>query len=278
MIADFRALRTELRRRAKVIRGLDERRCPENKVTPELASDPKLGLHPIAVAVDECQIAFEHETYGKELEAIATDFVKRGPALGFIPMLASQRPDANSIPTPISANAGLRMCLKVMGQVENDMVLGTSMYRNGVRATMFTREDKGVFCFAGEGLNPVIMRGYGFDMPASKVIAARARTMRQAGGRLTGYALGEDVDVEVRSIAEDVLAVFRDDPKLYPTTIATRLAELIPGAYADITPEAVRSQLANLGASPKRVREPGGAPLAGYERGAIIPLLGSPDV
>ena len=69
-------------------------------------------------------------------------------------MLATQRPDAKSIPTGISANAILRMCLKVMGQLENDMVLGTSMYKNGIRATMFAREDKGVFYFAGEGLEP----------------------------------------------------------------------------------------------------------------------------
>ena len=277
LVADMRSLRTEMRRRTKVIRGMDEKRCPENKVTPELSADPKLGLHPIAVAWDECQIPFEHPEYGKELISIATDLTKRGPALGIMLMLATQRPDANSIPTGISANAVLRMCLKVMGQVENDMVLGTSMYRNGVRATMFAREDKGVFYFAGEGLNPVIMRGYGFDLPASKVIAARARTMREAAGRLTGYALGEDGDVEVRSIAEDVLLVFREDPKLYLTTIAARLAEAIPGVYADITPDAVASQLRNLGANSKKVREPGGVPLAGYERAGIIPLLGSPD-
>jgi DNA segregation ATPase FtsK/SpoIIIE, S-DNA-T family len=52
-----------------------------------------------------------------------------------------------------AANAVLRTCLKVIGQVENDMVLGTSMDKNGYRATMFSREDKGVFLFAGEGLN-----------------------------------------------------------------------------------------------------------------------------
>ena len=57
LVADFRALRTEMRRRTKVIRGLDETRCPENKVTPELANDPRLGLHPIVIAVDECQVA-----------------------------------------------------------------------------------------------------------------------------------------------------------------------------------------------------------------------------
>ena len=278
MVADFRWLRTEMRRRAKVIRGLDETRCPENKVTPELANDPRLGLHPIAVAVDETQIAFEREEYGKELVAIATDLNKRGPALGFIPMLATQRPDASSIPTGISANAGLRMCLKVMGQVENDMVLGTSMYKNGIRATMFARDDKGVFYFAGEGLSPVIMRGYGFDLPQSKVIAARARTMRQAAGRLTGYALGEDADAEVRSIAEDALLVFRDDARLYLTTIAARLAESIPGAYADITPEAVASQLRNLGVTVKDVREPGSSVRKGCEKSAVIAALGNPGV
>ena len=46
------------------------------------------------------------------------------------------------------------------------------------------------------------------------MIAARARTMREAAGRLTGYALGEDADDEVRSFADDVLIVFGDDPKL----------------------------------------------------------------
>ena len=102
--------------------------------------------------------------------------------------------------------------------------------------------------------------------------------MREAAGRITGYALGEEHDVEVRSIAEDVLLVFRDDAKLYLTTIAQRLRESIPGAYADITPEAVRSQLARLGATAKKVREPGGMPLAGFEKPAIIAVLANPDV
>lgn len=277
LLAGMRALQKEMRRRTKVIRELDERRCPENKVTPELAADKRLGLHPIAIAWDECQIPFEHPEHGKELIAIATDLVKRGPALGIMLMLATQRPDSNSIPTPISANAVLRMCLKVMGQVENDMVLGTSMYRNGYRATMFSRDDKGVFLFAGEGLNPVIMRGYGFDMGPSKAICARARMMREAAGLLTGYALGEDGDAEVRSFASDVLLVFREDAKLYTETIAARLRESLPAFYADITAEAVRSQLAALGVTAKRVREPGGAPLAGFERAAIIAVVSTPD-
>jgi len=215
--------------------------------------------------------------HGKELIAIATDLVKRGPALGIMLMLATQRPDSNSIPTGISANAVLRMCLKVMGQVEHDMVLGTSMYKNGYRATMFSREDKGMFPFAGEGLNPVIMRGYGFDMAPSKAICARARLMREAAGLLTGYALGGDGDAEVRSFTADVLLVFRDDARLYTDTIAARLRESLPAFYSDVTAEAVRSQLAALGVASKKVREPGGMPLAGFQRAAVIAVVSNPD-
>jgi S-DNA-T family DNA segregation ATPase FtsK/SpoIIIE len=280
MVADFRRLRTEYRRRTKVIRTLADEHpalCPENRVTPKLASDQRYGLHPIAIAIDECQVAFEHPAYGAEMEAICTDLVKRGPALGMLIMLATQRPDAKSIPTGISANAVLRMCLKVMGQVENDMVLGTSAYRNGIRATMFAFEDKGVFYFGGEGQAPRIMRGQKFDTPAATAIVARARIMREAAGRLTGYALGQDNDGEVRSFAADVLMVFGDDEKLWCETIAARLAGTIPGAYADITKEAAASQLRSLDIEVKSVRERGKPPRSGCERAAVAAAVDPGD-
>ena len=272
LVADYRALRAEMRRRTKVIREIAEKypeRCPENKVTPDLASDKRLGLHPIVIGMDECQVAFEHPGYGAELESIATDLTKRGPALGIIQMLATQRPDAKSIPTSISANAVLRMCLKVLGQLENDMILGTSQYKAGIRATMFSFDDKGVFYFGGEGLRPRIMRGQNIDGPAAKVIAARARVMRESAGRLTGYALGEDQDQEVRSFAADVLMVFGADDKLWCETIADRLRGSIPAAYADITKDAVASQLRALGIDVKSVRETGKGPRSGCERAAV---------
>jgi S-DNA-T family DNA segregation ATPase FtsK/SpoIIIE len=281
LVADWRKLRTELRRRTKVIRTLADEHpdlCPENKVTPELAADKRLGLHPVVIAVDECQVAFEHKTHGTELEEIATDLVKRGPALGMLIILATQRPDAKSIPTGISANAVLRMCLKVMGQTENDMVLGTSQYKRGIRATMFGFEDKGVFYFSGEGKQPVIMRSQNIDGPAAKVIAARARALREAAGRLTGYALGLDEDAEVRSFAADVLAIFGDEDKLSRETIADRLAGAFPGVYPAITPDAVASQLRAAGIEVKRVRERGQArPLTGCERAAVTAAAGHGD-
>ena len=248
-ITAMREVQAELRRRAKVIRGLPKDICPENKVTPALASNKTLGLHPIGAFVDECQKWFEHPKYGAEFEAICTDLVKRGPALGIFLILATQRPDAKSLPTGISANAVLRFCLKVMGQLENDMVLGTSAYKNGVRATMFAFSDKGIFYFAGEGDAARIVRGYQVDAPTAEKIALRAREARQRAGTLSGYALGEEpADTGPRfDLLADILAVVPDtEAKVWSETVALRLATLRPDAYgpwADMEPDARAAQL-----------------------------------
>jgi S-DNA-T family DNA segregation ATPase FtsK/SpoIIIE len=245
-LADFRSLREELRRRTKVIRGLPRDICPENKVTPDLASKKSLGLHPIVVAADECQVMFEHPKHGTEFEEICTDIVKRGPATGIVLVLATQRPDAKSLPTGISANAVLRMCLKVMGQVENDMVLGTSAYKNGVRATMFAFSDKGICYFAGEGEAPRIVRGFYLDAPAAEKIALRARGLRERAGTLAGHALGQEPETgPAFDLLADLAAVITE-PKMWSEEIVTRLAALRPGAYqawADLEPDARAAQL-----------------------------------
>jgi S-DNA-T family DNA segregation ATPase FtsK/SpoIIIE len=284
LMADLRELRTEMRRRAKVIRDLaeaDDPRCPEAKVTPELVADKRLGLHPIAFDIDECQVLFEHPVYGGEAELICTDLTKRGPALAILLWLATQRPDAKSIPTGISANAVLRCCLKVMGQTENDMVLSTSAYKNGIRATMFSFDDKGVFYFAGEGKAPQIVYGYGFDLPASKAIVARARVMREHAGRITGYALGQDLDGgQARRLADDVLTVFGDAKALWCSTIAERLAGSFADVYADITQEAVASQLRALEVDVRGVRETGRSkdgPRSGCYRAELERIAGGGD-
>lgn len=246
-LADFRALREELRRRTKVIRSLPRDICPESKVTSELASKRSLGLHPIVIGVDECQVLFEHPDYGKEFEEIATDLVKRGPATGIVLLLATQRPDAKSLPTGISANAGARWCLKVMGQTENDMVLGTSSYKRGVRATMFAWGDKGLHYFVGEGSDARIVSSTFVDAPGAEAIAARARTVREKAGLLSGYALGETaaaVTGPSYDLLADVAAVIPEkEERVWNERIAARLAELRPDVYGGWKGENVTSAL-----------------------------------
>ncbi|MEU4032949.1 cell division protein FtsK [Streptomyces collinus] len=246
-LADFHALREELRRRTKVIRSLPRDICPESKVTSALADKRSLGLHPIVIGVDECQVLFEHPEHGKEFEEIATDLVKRGPATGIVLLLATQRPDAKSLPTGISANAGARWCLKVMGQTENDMVLGTSSYKRGVRATMFAWGDKGLHYFVGEGADARIVSSTFLDAPLAERVAARARTSREKAGLLSGYALGEAPE-QVTGPAYDLLAdvaavVPEKEERVWNERIAARLADLRPDVYGGWKGENVTSAL-----------------------------------
>ena len=247
--------------------------CPDGHVYNVEVAGTHSYLVADGVVAHNCQRAFEHPVYGGEIEDICTDLVKRGPALAIKLMLATQRPDAKSIPPAIKANAVLRMCLKVMGWRENDMVLGDGMNKAGITAVMFSREDLGVFYLAGEGVAPQIARSQNIDGPAAKLIVARARRMREQAGRLTGYALGEDQDTEARSFLADVLAVFGTDKNLWSETIAARLAESLPGVYADITKDAVGSQLRALEVTVKRVRETGKEPRWGCERAGVIAAM-----
>ena len=240
-IADLRELREEMRRRAKVIRSLPRDICPESKVTTELASKRALGLHPIVVGVDECQVWFEHDKHGAEFEAICVDLVKRGPATGIVLLLATQRPDKDSIPKAISANASARWCLKVMGQVENDMVLGTGAYKRGVRATLFAWAEKGVCYFLGEGADARIVRAALVDAVLADTIALRARALRERAGRLAGHAAGEQPETDPAvsyDLLADLLAAVPDGTqKVWNEVAIAALAELRPGVYGDWTPE-----------------------------------------
>ncbi|MFI6084596.1 cell division protein FtsK [Streptomyces sp. NPDC051217] len=250
-LADLRELRQELRRRAKVIRSLPRDICPESKVTSALASKAKLGLHPIVIGADECQKWFEHSKHGAEFEEICTDMVKRGPALGFVLLLATQRPDAKALPTGISANASARWCLKVMGQLENDMVLGTSSYRRGIRATMFAWGDKGIHYFVGEGADARIVSASNIDGMAAERIALRARALREAVGTLSGHALGEAFaagESPAYDLLADLLAVMpAGKPKVWGESLAALLAGLRPDVYGQWSPEQLTSALKPFG-------------------------------
>ncbi|MEU2301713.1 cell division protein FtsK [Streptomyces antibioticus] len=249
---DFRALREELRRRTKVIRSLPRDVCPESKVTSALADKRSLGLHPIVVGVDECQVLFEHPEHAKEFEEIATDLVKRGPATGIVLLLATQRPDAKALPTGISANASARWCLKVMGQLENDMVLGTSAYKRGVRATMFAWGDKGIHYFVGEGSDARIVRSIYIDGQGAEAIGARARRLREEAGTLSGHALGEAPEpvTSAYDLLRDILAVVpADEPKVWSETVVARLAELREEVYDGWDPEGLAAALKPHGVS-----------------------------
>jgi hypothetical protein len=64
----------------------------------------------------------------------------------------------------------------------NDMLLGSSPHRNGVRATMFTWKDKGIGHLVGDGADARIVRTVYLDGPACE----HTRYGPQATGRRPG--------------------------------------------------------------------------------------------
>ncbi|MDH6132858.1 S-DNA-T family DNA segregation ATPase FtsK/SpoIIIE [Kitasatospora sp. MAA4] len=255
-LGSIRYVYKELERRASVLRSLPKERRPENKVTPELAADKKLGLHPLVLIVDECQELFSHAEFGKEAGELCEGIIKRGPAMGVILMLATQRPDVKSLPSGVSANVGIRFCLRVMGQTENDMVLGTSSYKNGLRATTFTANDKGIGYLVGAATDAQIVRSYYIDGPAAGHIMDRARAQRIAAGTLTGVAAGQAPEREqnTSSILDDLIAVWpATEPRVWSETLVAALGALNAERYGDWKPEQLASAVAPYGIAPDQI-------------------------
>jgi S-DNA-T family DNA segregation ATPase FtsK/SpoIIIE len=264
----LRLLRAEIGRRAPRIKALDPRICPEKRVTREIAARRSLRLRPIACIIDEAQNLFAHPKHGKQAGDDAEFIIKVGPAMGVVLVLATQRPDKDSLPTGISSNVSIRFCLKVMGQVENDMILGTSAYRQGIRATTFRPKiDAGLGYLIGE--DPAqVCRTYFLDVADAKAVVGRARAARERAGTLTGYAAGEDTSGPARDVLADALACFTDGPALHWTVLAERLAQRWPERYAGLTDAAISAQLRDAGVRSVTVSM-GGAKARGCRLDAI---------
>ena len=175
----------EGQKRAKQIRHYAELgKAPENKVTPELAALPGSGLHPMVVFVDEIQELFTFGKTGKEAGETAEKCIKLFRALGIILLLGTQIPDKDSLPTGITRNINTRFCLSVADQVANDMILGTSAYKLGYRATVFEPgTEAGWGILAGMG-KPGARRSFYIDNDQAARVMARAIEARAAAGVL----------------------------------------------------------------------------------------------
>lgn len=240
-------LRRELERRQKAFRKLPQR-PPEGKLTRELAASRALRLRPILATFDEMQVALQHPGHGAQFAADIAHVMRLGRAYGIMIVLATQRPDKESIPTAITGVVAVRFCLKVPDQVGNDLILGTGAYKAGFNAVIFRHAvDAGLGWLRGTG-DPQAVRTYYLDLPASAKICARARAVRQAAGVLSGYALGEDDGTPARDVLADVLSVFRPgETGLHWQVIADRLAGAHPGRWADATSGGVSAQCREMG-------------------------------
>ncbi|BCJ65877.1 cell division protein FtsK [Polymorphospora rubra] len=222
----------ECRRRSKRIEHYARLgKAPENKVTPELASLKGSGLHPLVAWFDELQELMTSK-YGKDAGEILEKVIKLGRALGVIILIGTQIPDKDSLPTGITRNVNSRFCLSVADQTANDMILGTSSYKQGYRATVFQPVDE-----AGWGIlrgfgKPASVRSYYVNTDAAARIVTRAVALRQTAGTLPTPEEQTRTAAPVADVLADLAQVWPgDDKKAWNDTLCGLLAELRPEAY-----------------------------------------------
>lgn len=266
-LAALQGVEREMRRRARFLRTLPpEERSP--KVTSALASKYR-HLSPIALLVDEVQ---EYTEYGikssKEDKEIQQAFVasftrisRLGRSAGITMVLVSQKPEASVIATAIMGNCSIRVCHKVTEQNHNDQVLGTSAYKNGYNAALFSQEDRGLAWLRAEG-DPRVVRSWSamVDLEPAIELVEKAWALRKARGLLTGQAADDGIeDAEiVYSIVEDVERVMSEHGcgKAQWGELVAWLREL-RGQYAALTEEELSAGVRAAGVRVADVRSGG---------------------
>jgi S-DNA-T family DNA segregation ATPase FtsK/SpoIIIE len=247
---------------------------PGQADTRQIAAKRSLKLWPLICIIDEAQNLFAHPEHGKAAGLDAEFVIKIGPAFGVVLVIATQRPDKQSLPTGVSGNVSTRFCLKVTGHTENDMVLGTSAHKNGLRSTTFRPEiDAGIGYLVGGGPAPQVVRTFYLDMHAAERVAIRARALREAAGTLTGHALDGGSEGP-RVVLADVLAIFGTDAGLQWADVASRLASRFPARWDGATDGAVAAECRALGVPSVNVKT-AGVVRKGCRRADVEPLAGT---
>ncbi|MFJ8027437.1 FtsK/SpoIIIE domain-containing protein [Streptomyces sp. NPDC096311] len=271
--AMLKELIAEMEYRFALFRSLPTSLCPEGKLTKQIVEKYKLPF--IFVTVDELQeylTAMEKE----ERDQVISDLcrvARRGPAAGFICNFASQRPDAESVPTKLREIITLRYSTQVVDQTSSDMVLGKGKASQGADASVLSEEHRGVGVLVTGPASFVTVKADLLDGPGFAAICAKGRALRQAVGQLTGdaasdvTAAAEECGINIPAVITDVLEVMRHSSRMFTVDLLSGLVNLDEDTYGDWDAEKLAYELdkAGVNRASKQVKIEGKS-LAGYQR------------
>ncbi|MER7954744.1 cell division protein FtsK [Streptomyces sp. NPDC096030] len=263
----------EMERRFALLRDLPTSVCPEGKLTPDIMV--KYNLPVIFLTIDELQeyfTAMERE----DREQVINDLcriARRGPAAGFISNYASQRPDAESVPTKLREIITIRYSTQVVDRASSDMVLGKGKAAQGADASVLSEEHMGVGVLVTGPASYVTVRADYLDGPAFAALCRKGRTLREQAGQLTGEAAGDvtaaadAAGITVPAIVSDVLEVMRHSPRMFTPDLLAGLVNIDEDTYGDFNAESLASALEAAGVkrTSKQVKI-SGSNGAGYQR------------
>jgi S-DNA-T family DNA segregation ATPase FtsK/SpoIIIE len=199
----------EVQSRFSRMSTLDDDLCPESKITPAISRDPSLQMPITAMIIDEVQVYLENPmredvggkktTLGAYIADLLAYLARKGPAVGIVVLLATQRPDSTTIPSRLRAVLGSRFALRVMDWRDSNIILGEQMNTRGFDASALLPRHKGVGILrpdadtdeGGETLATTV-RTYYMANADWRTICARGRRLREQAGTLSGHAAGDD--------------------------------------------------------------------------------------
>ncbi|MGV9352306.1 hypothetical protein [Streptomyces misionensis] len=271
LIADMQ----EIGRRLEELAEEHPERCPEGKLTPELAKEWKRGL--TLLVVDELQELLDAAAMmkiktdddpesrdkgrnGKDVlvETMAR-FVRVSRYVGGMGLFISQRPDATSVPTMLRDVCRKRACFRVKGAESSRMVLGNDAVAAGAAPHMLLDAQKGVVVIdQGGEEGHVTLKTDFMTIPEFREICLRGRQLRIDAGTLTGFAAEHGkttTTVAARKVLlDDCLAVLEADGVDRART--KRLLELLiayrPDRYQGMTEADLQARLREAGAGGTR--------------------------
>ncbi len=242
----------EMEKAFKVISSIPLHIAPDAKITPKILE--RYGLTINLVTIDELQEYLSAITDAKRKDALIEKLcriARRGPAAGYISNFASQRPDADSVPTKLRDIVTLRYCTQVVDRTSSDMVLGKAKATQGADASILSEEHVGCgVLVTGPSNFTIVLTDY-IDLPTFAEICERGRHLRIAAGALTGEAADEllsggKADV-IPEVLADALMVMRHADRMHTSRLLNLLVNVAEDLYGEWSPEQLAEALDKAG-------------------------------
>jgi hypothetical protein len=247
LLATLEGIKRDVQDRYHRLSELPRDVCPEGKLTPEIARDPRFRMPVRALVLDEFQEWFDLGEISKDIAALLVFLLKVAPGAGVSVVAATQKPSGIGTGqvaqqfTSFRDNFAIRFSLRTSSWQVSEMVLGQGAYSEGLDSSTLLPQYKGVGILRGASDASPTVRTYLADGRDADKILATARAIRQRAGTLSGMALGE-TEPEAASVLVDVLAVFAGSAGLHWETLASLLRARFPERHADATGESVSAQ------------------------------------
>lgn len=251
---------SEMSRRFAFFATLPAALCPQGKLTPEIMRRYMMPL--ILLTIDELQEYFdaiEEEKDRKRIIGKLARIARRGPAAGIMPIYASQRPDAQSVPTKLREIVSYRYSTQVIDKTSSDMVLGEGKAKAGADASVLSEEHLGVGVLVTGPASFVTVRADLLENEDFEVICQRGRALRIAEGTLTGQACGDigaaatQVGYTIPPLIGDVMEAFGQRARMWTDDILTELRNIDEDEYGDWDGDRLAAELDTVGV--KRTRK-----------------------